>query len=169
MKYTKKPLSCKEQIELLVSRNLSIPNKVQAEKILSRISYYRLSAYFLPFQKNKDIFNSGVSFDDIKNLYTFDHKFRMLIFEALKIIEIAVRTNITYHFSHKYGVFSYNEKNNFSEYFNGFELWFKKIEEEANRSNEDFVKHFKTKYTEEKHLPIWMITCTRSREGSDIC
>ena len=52
--YKKKPLLYTQQIELLKSRGLVIPDETKAERYLNEISYYRLSAYSIPFQKTKD-------------------------------------------------------------------------------------------------------------------
>lgn len=73
---------------------------------LSNISYYRLRAYTYPFQDNsKDSqpFNIDVSFEQIIDLYVFDRKLRLLIFDAIEKIEIALRTQIIYHFALSYG------------------------------------------------------------------
>ena len=47
--YTKKPLTYEEQLSLLLERGLIINDIKRAKRYLSVISYYRLSAYFLPF------------------------------------------------------------------------------------------------------------------------
>ena len=54
--FTKTHLSYEKQILLLESRGLVITDRERARKELQQISYYRLSAYFLPFQTEKDIF-----------------------------------------------------------------------------------------------------------------
>ncbi len=67
----KKPTTFKEQVNILRNRNLVIDNEEQAVEILSRINYYRLSAYMLSF-KTSDRFYGGVSFSDVHDLYQFD-------------------------------------------------------------------------------------------------
>ena len=52
MKFEKPPLTYKEQIELLKSRGLVFDDEQKAELQLSNVSYFRLSAYMLPFKKN---------------------------------------------------------------------------------------------------------------------
>ena len=61
--YNKAPLSFQDQIELLKNRNLTIENETKALSYLKEISYYRLSAYFLPYQQVKDKFNAGITFN----------------------------------------------------------------------------------------------------------
>ncbi len=69
MKFTKKHLSFKEQIELLKKRGLLIPDDKFAIKKLSQINYYRLSAYFYPFFQEKDSFKEKIKFNEIIELY----------------------------------------------------------------------------------------------------
>ena len=91
MKYTKPSLSIQEQISLLKDRGLIIPDYHRAERYLIFIGYYRLSVYFLPFQKNKDKFDDDIKFDDILNLYIFNRKLKLLVLDAIERIEIAVK------------------------------------------------------------------------------
>lgn len=50
MRFTKPPLSHDEQIDLLIERGLSIPDRNRARHYLTHINYYRLGAYWLPFE-----------------------------------------------------------------------------------------------------------------------
>lgn len=100
--YNKLPLTYSQQVELLKSRGLHFGNISRAERYLSEISYYRLSAYFLPFCSTKDKFNNNTSFDNILDLYLFDRELRLLVFDAIERIEVAIRTQIIYQLSHKY-------------------------------------------------------------------
>lgn len=68
MHYTKPALTWDQQFDLLSARGLLIPDRHRAMRWLRRVSYYRLSAYFLPF-KTQDAFHPGASFDDIAGLY----------------------------------------------------------------------------------------------------
>ncbi|MCF8023602.1 MAG: hypothetical protein K9L17_13025 [Clostridiales bacterium] len=55
----KKPTTFAEQVNILKSRNLQIEDEEQAIETLSRINYYRLSAYMLSF-KDGNRFHDGV-------------------------------------------------------------------------------------------------------------
>ena len=57
--YEKPHLLYHEQIQLLKNRNLIINDEDYALQKLKHISYYRLSAYFIPFYSQKDIFTKG--------------------------------------------------------------------------------------------------------------
>lgn len=49
-KYNKPPLTYTEQVELLKSRGMTVPDEKRAERLLANISYYRISAYMLPYK-----------------------------------------------------------------------------------------------------------------------
>ena len=76
-RYNKPPLTYTEQMELLKSRGMTIPDEKRAERLLANISYYRLSAYMLPYKKSEDgmildAFKTGTTWDMICLLYTSD-------------------------------------------------------------------------------------------------
>lgn len=77
---------------------------------LQHISYYRLSAYFLPFQATKDRFDEGTTFESIIDVYHFDRELRILTFNAIEKIEIFLRTSIAYNFSKDYDAFGYSDQ-----------------------------------------------------------
>jgi len=56
--YNKPHLTYQQQIDLLKNRRLIVKDEQFAIIKLQHISYYRLSAYFLPFQSTKDRLSS---------------------------------------------------------------------------------------------------------------
>ena len=119
VRYTKPALTFEEQIALLKSRGLVIDDEQRATRHLSNVSYYRMSAYMLSFKKLDadeivlDEFEEGTTWDNVYDLYKFDRKLRLLIFDAIERIEIALRTQVIYQLSHKYGSHWQNKKNIF--------------------------------------------------------
>lgn len=102
MKYNKLPIPIPDQITKLKQRGLRITDDSLAARYLSNISYYRLRAYTYPYQddtKTEHPFIIDVSFEDIIELYTFDRKLRLLIFDAVEKIEVALRTQIIYQWA----------------------------------------------------------------------
>ena len=89
--YDKPCLTENQQIALLKSRGLSVQDDSAAERTLTRINYYRLSGYAIPFLVNREHFKTGVSFDDLLSVYRFDRVLRDLLFEALEAAELAYR------------------------------------------------------------------------------
>ncbi|MCB0543984.1 MAG: Abi family protein [Saprospiraceae bacterium] len=159
MRYSKPALQIPEQIRLLQSRGLLIDDFVKAESYLSHISYYRLRAYTYPFQDNTDSshpFHPGVTFDDVLNVYRFDRKLRILVFDAIERIEIALRTQIIYHCSLVHGSHFYQRGALYRNRQN-FIKDLKTADKEAKRSTEVFIKHYKSKYSHPKRPPAWMV------------
>ena len=98
--YDKTAKSFSEQVLLLKKRNLTIQNEERVERILTYISYNRLSNYWHPLlkePKHEEIFKDGSKFNTAFRLYQFDSDFRTITFHAIEQIEIAVRTQIIYH------------------------------------------------------------------------
>lgn len=155
MKFTKPPTTFQEQVDLLKSRGLIINDPKKALQNISRINYYRLSSYYAPFQIDRNLFKPETSIEKIFKLYEFDKKIRALIFGALEIIEVTLRTKIAYYISHKYGPFAYSDPQYFSKDFKHFD-WYTKLEESIQRSHESFVKEFFKEYDEENILPLWI-------------
>ncbi len=165
MKFTKPPLTYDDQVSLLESRGLNISDKARVKRYLQGISYYRLSAYMLLYQKEKDKFNEGTTFDDVLNLYLFDRELRLLIFDAIERIEVAIRAQIIYQLAHKYGAHWQDNASIFKPSFNhplGFVVDVfndtqKIISEHCNaRHQEVFIKHYTAKYSSPDNPPSWM-------------
>lgn len=91
----KPPTTYAEQVEILHSRGLEIPDTDKAIQILKQVNYYRLSAYMLSL-KNDDHFIAGTTINNVYNLYDFDRKLRNLLMSALETVEVAFRTHIAY-------------------------------------------------------------------------
>ena len=157
--YTKKPLTLAEQIVRLKQRGLIFDDESEATAYLFNISYYRLRAYTYPFQENDEnsehnFTRKDIHFKDIIDLYCFDRRLRSLIFNAIEKIEVAVRTKIVQIYaestsdSHWY--------NNESLYRFGYDDLLVHINADITRSNEDFIKHYNSKYNNPPMPPSWM-------------
>jgi len=160
--YQKKHKTFEEQLGILKQRKLIISNDSFVLSKLKHINYYRLSAYFLPFQypknsENENIFLPNASFENILSSYYFDAELRKIIFEAVESIEIYFRTQIAYFHSLKYDAFGYLKLENFRENkADKFQELQDDILKEKTRSKEFFIKHFKKKYNS-VDLPIWSV------------
>ncbi len=141
-------------------------DKQAAEHYLSHISYYRLRAYTYPYQNNKvpdHPFWKPTPFEQVLNDYVLDRKLRVIIFDALEKVEIALRTQIIYQYSMKHGSQWYENSDHFrkSHIFNSD---LERLDKEIKRSQEEFIKHYKSKYTSPGRPPAWMAleVCTIS-------
>lgn len=158
MKYTKLPITITEQIEKLKQRGLIFGDEQKAAHYLSNISYYRLRAYTYPFQDNGlsgQPFVQKIAFEDIMKLYVFDRKLRLLLYNAIEKIEIALRTQIIYQYAIVHGAFWHLDP---SLYNNSmfFASQIASLQKEVNRSNETFIKHYKQTYNDPAEPPAWM-------------
>jgi abortive infection bacteriophage resistance protein len=158
--YLKPALTIDEQVDYLLKKQLEIPDTSKPANYLSHINYYRLKAYMIPFYRvDSDelpkLFKDGITFNDVLDLYIFDRKLRLLVFDAIEKIEIAFRTQIIYQFSVIYGPYWYKSNNLFrnDEYFAANST---KLKNEVNRASEDFIRHYKEKYSEPDLPPAWM-------------
>ena len=174
-------MSIKQQVAKLKSRGLIIGDESLAEGYLSNISYYRLRAYTFPFQNNVDkdadhkFIRKSIRFKDIIDLYCFDRRLRCLIFNALEKIEVAVRTKIIQIYSEStddshwyedealfnddiYYLRKRNEETGLIETIKEYKynILEEEILREVDRSNEDFVEHYKSTYFTPKTPPAWM-------------
>jgi abortive infection bacteriophage resistance protein len=148
------------------SRNLDIVNIPRAKMYLQQINYYRLSAYFLPFQSAKDVFEKGITFEHIIKTYSFDRELRLLVFDAIERIEIAIRTQFTYQLAQKYNnshwqddpkifISSYTDKHGRTvDPYNDFQSIIHK--NKIAKKPEVFIKHYIDEYSTPSNPPSCM-------------
>ena len=170
--YPKGWLAYDDQVEKLKKRGLKIEDVEFARQFLAYSNYYRFTGYCLRFQHKDEsgerVFNDGVSFSDIIDIYEIDKGLRDCISGALGAIEISFRSAVAYHFAEEHGPFGHTIKENFVRPFimrqtdaNGreqpspYDEWHEGLVSETRRSNELFVKHFEEKYLQFPDLPIW--------------
>ncbi len=99
--YTKPHLELPDQVGLLASRGLVIPDPQYAERVLRAVGYYRLSGYWYPYRKpsptgvgRSDDLVPGTSLDQVVHLYDFDRRLKLHLLNALERIEIAARVQV---------------------------------------------------------------------------
>lgn len=161
--FTKTALTYSDQIALLEHRGMVIADHASAEAILSRVSYYRLSAYWHPFKLPTSAGAApsslvpGTTFETVVALYDFDRQLRLLVLDALERVEVAIRTSVTYHLGRTYGAFGHEDPYNFSSWFD-HGTWLTCLHNETARSSDAFVSHYQQKYLGFPTMPIWMMT-----------
>ena len=164
--YNKTPLSFTDQLALLKSRGISVTDEPKAISILKEISYYRLSAYFLPYQSVKDTFNPGTTFKQIIDTYSFDRELRLLVFDCIERIEIAIRTQIIYQMAYHYNDSHWQDNQSLfiKPYYNKIGIKvdpfseFQSIISKAKtvRTPEVFIQHYLNNYSSPSNPPSWM-------------
>lgn len=103
--FCKPALTYDKQVDQLIARGMLVSDREKAKAVLRHYNYYRLSAYWLPFEvsRNPHQFRDGTSFDTVVALYDFDHALRMLVLEATSYVEVSVRSLWAYWMAHHHG------------------------------------------------------------------
>jgi abortive infection bacteriophage resistance protein len=122
------------------------------------INYYRFSAYRFPFciDSNSDIFKKFTTFENLWNLYCFDRKLRLHLMDAIEIIEIALRTTWANTLALSHGSHAYENQDLFKN-LRSHDILIRIVDKDIARSHEEFIIHYKEKYTEPQRPPIWAI------------
>jgi abortive infection bacteriophage resistance protein len=146
-----------EQVELLQQRGMVIDDPAEAEFYLQHLNYYRLGAYWLPFEVDHAThrFRTGTRFADVLKLYVFDRELRLLVLDAIERVEVSVRSQWAYQMAHRHGphahldpALAYRRR-----------LWeqnLTRLADEVNRSDETFIRHLVETYTEALP-PVWAV------------
>ncbi len=156
----------KEQIEILKSRGLIIPNEQLAIRFLETENYYNvINGYKNEFLvEDTDFFVQGSSFEHIQALYSFDKAFRHGILSTLLDIENMLKSIISYEFAKKYGATAYLDVSSFNTYDNNTQQCAQDLIDDINakiaylQSNSDHsndnIRHYLTVHGE---IPIWVL------------
>ena len=100
-------------------------------------------------------FKPNSRFEDVIALYNFDRELRLLFFDVIERIEIALRSKMIYHLSHEHGPWWFQ---NTELFINSRELikTLAYVEEEMDRSKDIFIKeHYKRYKTDLRFPPAW--------------
>ena len=90
------------------------------------------------------------------DMYRFDRKLRLLLFNEIEKIEVAIRSCITNYASLNFGnLFWLTDKSFFSNE-DKYQATLAVIDKEIQNSKEDFITHFNETYLE-AYPPAWMI------------
>ena len=146
----KPPKTFPEQLQLLKERGMLFRSESNALDQLERISYYRLKGYWWDMQNDRVVhtFSADTFFEDVIDRYNFDRQLRLILFDAIERIEIALRTQMIYQLSISYGPIWYQNEGLFidlDKYHEHIENLFR----EFNYSQEVFIKDHRRRYSNE--------------------
>lgn len=154
--YTKPALPSAALLQHLVSRGLTLDDRVQAQEILERIDYYRLLGYMRSFQEQDPDgvrkFRPGTTLDDVVALYEFDRQLRLLAMDASERIEVALRAAIVNEVAVAYGPHFYLDSKHFQS-FEGWRDFNQAVHAESGRST--VLRHYFRHYNHPPMPPIW--------------
>lgn len=155
--YNKAALTLQDQLQQLKNRGMLVANDALAVHYLSHLNYYRLGAYWLPFEKDHAThqFQTGTCFEDALNLYIFDRELRLLLLDAIERVEVSLRTQLAHQLSLRYGTHPHLEPRLFYDAAR-YQKAFDRLTSDVNQSGEEFIKHLTQKYSEPLP-PIWAV------------
>lgn len=144
-----------QQLDILISRGVDIKeeDRESAKDFLLKNNYYRISGYSLTL-RNHDVFYDNVTFQNIIDIYNFDHKLRHILLEHLEEVEVQIKSIFAYEFSKLYGGIGYLDSNNFTN-LNEYLRIISKANEQSdkNLSDEAYIQHYVNDLHE--NMPIW--------------
>lgn len=158
--FAKPSLNFDQQIAHLRAKGMTIQDEDRARYWLAHVSYYRLSAYWLYFERPKDEpgprFRAGTNFDTVAALYDFDRLLRRLVMRGTEHVEVALRGSWAYQLAllghgHTYldaGLYIGRKQ---------FHDNLAKLAKDVGESNETYVDHYRRTYREPALPPVWMV------------
>jgi len=158
VRFAKPPTTYDQQIDQLLQRGMEIPDRDQARHYLAHLNYYRIGAYWLPFEADHGThtFHPGTRFDQVLDLYVFDRELRLLVLDAIERFEVSLRTQWAYQLAHGYGSHAYLDASLFRDP-RQYARMLDGLKEEIHRSHETFISHYLKIYTNPPLPPIWAV------------
>lgn len=155
--FQKVATSYEQQVALLQQRGMIIDDVKRARFYLQHINYYRLGAYWLPFEADHAAhrFKPDTRFAEVLDLYTFDRELRLLLLDAIERLEVSIRSQWAHQIAHRHGPHGHLDpalalrpdhwRRNLSS-----------LTEAVERSHEVFIRHFREQYVESLP-PVWAV------------
>lgn len=156
--------SYEDQIRILKSRGLIIPDHQKAIEILSFENYYRLiNGYkdlFLATTGPTETYKEGSSLAEIYALYRFDEELKAQFLRAFLIIENYLKALIAYEFTKVHGACGYLDATNYNyipKYQTEINKLIGKIQDIiTNKSSYDKrLQHYQCNHNGD--IPLWVI------------
>lgn len=145
--------SIEEQLNILRSRNLFIEDEEIAKSFLLHNNYYRISGYTLTLRKN-DVFSKNSTFQNIIDIYYFDHELRHILLKYIEIIEVTFKSIYTYEFAQLHSATGYLDCTFFTDPVKHSEILHKvDVQKNKRLPHEAYLKHFIGNLKQQ--LPLW--------------
>jgi len=163
--YSKPYKNPTDLITKLKSQNLIIENEINANKILSKVNYFRFKIYLRPFLNiATKQFHPNSTFENAYELYSFDEELKNILFSMISQIEINLRTKLDHYVTaYTNNPFWYLDEQYFSNENRMFNTRVS-LKNEFLRSKDDFTLHYKENYINDtcnnfKEMPpFWIIS-----------
>lgn len=151
----KAPLTIDEQIIELNRHGIRVENQEEANSILRKVGYYRLSGYWLSYKTN----GQETTLDNVFALYRFDEELRAILRRYIEQVEMYYKNLIGTEISllkcneppydQHYDVNNYYDKEGIQNTLDRFKKEQRYYRESA------IVKHHKAKYA--NRMPLWVM------------
>lgn len=171
--YSKPFRTIDQQLELLKSRGMVVPDETSAKSALRSLGYYNLSGYWYPLREidstasdpsRLSTFRPGVSFDHAMALYAFDKSLRSCLLDRIELVEqtlkVAIALEIGQHHKDAHRIAGFFDRQ-FTTPRPGetdarHATWLAKLDEDVQERGAqwDFIRHFVSKY--DPPVPIWI-------------
>ena len=158
--YNKQPKTFADQLALLKQRGLVVADDAVVLQALQHCNYYRLRAYWLPFEvtpppaQGQHAFVPGTTLETVLVHYEFDRKLRALVLDALERVEVSFRTSWAYNIAHAAGAHGHLEQRLYRD-AQRHASDCAALMTTVNDSKETFVRHYLRTYNTPAHPPIW--------------
>lgn len=154
-----------EQIAFLLSKDLIIDNIDDAKRLLENYSYFTLvNGYKDPFKGKDKKYKKNTRFEDIYYLYEFDDELRHIFIKYLFLVEMHLKSLISYYFCYKFGEeeseyqnvtnYDYQNVNNQKSINKLVEILSENLE---NADSWMYVKHYVDR---DDNVPLWVLIKT---------
>ncbi|WP_353267885.1 Abi family protein [Gemmatimonas sp.] len=153
--YTKLARTPSDLLLHLEHRGLVIADPSAALRALEQLGYYRLLIYCRGLQSGGGRwFNPGASFEQVLELYEFDRQLRLLCFDAIERIEVALRAAISSTVAVTLGPHFYQDSWHFVS-----AAWFDhaKLLQKIDAAHSLGIEHYRHRYTAPPRPPVWVI------------
>ncbi len=162
--FSKPPLPLPDQIALLKSRGMQVVDEPMAANVLLQVNYYRFSGYALHFEvfqngQRTHQFKPGTRFEDVVNLYEFDTRLRVLLFQYIEPVEVGFRAILC----HELSILTndphwYLNQNMYDGSFHFGRFWDDCEAEYNRRTDEVFLQSYRANYNHPPLPPAWMMS-----------
>jgi abortive infection bacteriophage resistance protein len=144
-----------EQLAILKSRGLTVYNEEKAKSFLLQNNYYRISGYSLTL-RDHDQFFSKVCFQNIVDIYSFDHELRHILLKYIEKIEVKMKSIYAYRFTEIHGPAGYLDNSYFTD-LKQYQKTMDKVKDQKVRrlEHEAYLKHFVKDLKQD--VPLWAV------------
>ncbi|MHB1344044.1 MAG: Abi family protein [Thermoleophilia bacterium] len=155
--FTKPATTHDQQVTLLEQRGMIVDDRDEARFYLQHLNYYRLAAYWLPFEADHGShqFRPGTRFRHVLDLYVFDRELRLAVLDAIERVEVSVRSQWAYQLAHLHGPHAHLDPG-LARKRHFWDENFRNLTDQVSRSEETFIRHLLGTYSEPLP-PIWAV------------